>query len=105
MTVNPQKALVELSNDFSASLTGIDLEQLIYFCLKSVVVLLRGRRADIEKISKSRHLPHQLEEFRLPIFKSISGELDSVFRKLRSLGMLPRLIDICEPTENPVSKD
>ncbi|CDM60960.1 hypothetical protein LPU83_pLPU83c_0398 (plasmid) [Rhizobium favelukesii] len=60
MAVNAQIAFVKFGNNFSPSLTGVYFEQLVDLCLESIVILFRGGGADIEKISKSHHLPHQL---------------------------------------------
>ncbi len=81
------------------------MEQGIDLGLEPVVIFLRRRRADVEKIGEADDLPQQLEEFRLPVFERIAAHLDQIGSDLGRASVLLRLVHIGEPAENPVADD
>lgn len=66
--------------------------------------LLRGRRADVQEVGKTQHLPEELKKFGLPIFERVATHLDEIARHLCRL-MLARLVHERVRGKYPVAND
>src|SRR3546814_19224188 len=77
----------------------------LFRSLEPVVIFLRRGRADVEEIGEADDLPQQLEELRLPVFERVAAPLDQIGRDLGRTAVLPGLIDISDPAENPLADD
>jgi hypothetical protein len=101
----PQIAAVDLTYQFIRSTAAVHAQKLVDFRFEPIIILFRGWRAYVEKVSEADNLPYELKEFRLPVLEGVASHLDRVLAEDRLTGMFGGILPKGIPAERPVSGD
>lgn len=75
MTAAPLVVFVYLLKNLPASLVADQFQQGVDLGFQTVVILLRGWRADVEEVGEAHHLPQELQKLRLPVLERVPANL------------------------------